>query len=115
VRLEAGIGPARVTRETADGNGIFAGMGNAITTTIDAAGRVVIPKAIRAEAELEPGTPLRIEVVDGRIEIVPEGRSVRIVTKGRIRVAVPTGRSGALTAGQVRRTLESIRQGRGRA
>jgi AbrB family looped-hinge helix DNA binding protein len=89
-------------------------MGTAITTTIDAAGRLVIPKSIRDRAELEPGIPLRIDVVDGRIEIVPEARSVRIVTKGRLRVAVPAAPSEALTASHVRRTLESIRRERGR-
>ena len=89
-------------------------MRSAINTTMDAAGRLVIPKAIREEAELEPGALLRIEIVDGRIEIVPEVRSVRIVTKGHLRVAVPAEPSEALTAAQVRRTLESIRRERGR-
>lgn len=89
-------------------------MGTAITTTIDAAGRLVIPKAIREEAELKPGASLRIEVVDGRIEIVPQTRSVTLVTKGHLRVAVPVEPSKALTAAQVRKTLASIRLERGR-
>ena len=89
-------------------------MGDAIVTTIDSAGRVVIPKAIREEVDLEPGTSLRIEVVDGRIEIVPEPRSVRIVAKGRIRVAVPSDPSEALTDSLVGKTRESIRRERGR-
>lgn len=89
-------------------------MGAAITTTIDAAGRLVIPKAIREEAELEPGAPLQIEVVDGRIEIVPQARSVRVVKKGHLRVAVPVEPSEPLSTAQVRRTLESIRRERGR-
>ena len=101
-------------REIGADNGILSGMGDAIVTTIDSAGRVVIPKAIREEVDLEPGTSLRIEVVDGRIEIVPEPRSVRIVAKGRIRVAVPSDPSEALTDSLVGKTRESIRRERGR-
>ena len=89
-------------------------MGTAITTAIDEAGRLVIPKAIREEAELKPGAVLRIEVVDGRIEIVPQTRAVTLVTKGHLRVAVPAEPSEALTAAQVRKTLASIRLERGR-
>ena len=35
-------------------------MTSAITTTFDAAGRLVVPKAIRKAAGLEPKTPLEI-------------------------------------------------------
>jgi AbrB family looped-hinge helix DNA binding protein len=38
-------------------------------TTIDRAGRVVIPKPIRDAAGLKPGAALSIEYRDGRIEI----------------------------------------------
>ncbi len=41
-------------------------------TTIDAAGRLVIPKKIREEAGLKPGTALDVRVRDGVIEIEPE-------------------------------------------
>ncbi len=89
-------------------------MGVTIFTTMDSAGRLVIPKTIREEAELEPGTPLRIEVVDGRIEIFPEIRPVSIVTKGRLTVAVPIEPTEVLTAAQVRKTLGALRRERGR-
>ena len=39
--------------------------------TIDAAGRLVIPKRIRREAGLESGAELEIRFEDGRIEIEP--------------------------------------------
>jgi AbrB family looped-hinge helix DNA binding protein len=38
---------------------------------MDKAGRLVLPKAIREEAGIEPGIPLRIAVRDGRVEIEP--------------------------------------------
>ena len=48
-------------------------------TTIDEAGRVVIPKAIRDGAGLRPGTPLEIVLVRGCIEILPTVAPTRIV------------------------------------
>ena len=53
---------------------------------IDKAGRLVVPKAIRDEAGIEPGMPLHISVRDGRIEIEPEFAKVRLVKKGRLTV-----------------------------
>lgn len=64
-------------------------MSSAIISTIDAAGRLVLPKEIRDQAQLEPGMPLSITCHDGRIEIEPAPREVRIVRKGRVSVAVP--------------------------
>lgn len=84
-------------------------MGSATTTTIDAAGRLVIPKAIREEAELAPGAPLRVEVVDGRVEISPAPREVVLERRGRLRVAVPREPSAPLPERLVRETLEAVR------
>lgn len=55
--------------------------------TIDAAGRVVIPKLIREAAGLKPGSPLKIEFRDGRIEIERKSAKVRLVRKGSVLVA----------------------------
>lgn len=88
-------------------------MRNAITVTMDPAGRLVIPKAIREAAELRAGAPLLIEVVEGRIEIVPEPRKVRIERQGRLSVAVAAAPSEPLREATVRKTLEGIRAGRG--
>lgn len=89
-------------------------MRNGATTTIDAAGRLVIPKAAREAAGLRPGDLLRVSAVEGRIEIVPEPREVRIVRRGRLSVAVPREPSEPLRASAVRATLEDVRSGRGR-
>jgi AbrB family looped-hinge helix DNA binding protein len=67
-------------------------------TTIDAAGRLVIPKEIRREAALEPGTPLEVRWRDGIIEIEPEPVPVTLAREGhvlvaRARPALPTLRS----------------------
>jgi AbrB family looped-hinge helix DNA binding protein len=62
-------------------------MDSTIPTTIDAAGRIVIPKQIREAAGLKPGEPLAVRVRDGRVEIEPAPRSVKIVTRGKVRVA----------------------------
>jgi AbrB family looped-hinge helix DNA binding protein len=56
-------------------------------STIDEAGRVVIPKAIREAAGLKPGTPLVIEYRNGRVEIERKSPKVRLVRKGSVLVA----------------------------
>ncbi len=59
-------------------------------TTIDKAGRLVIPAAIRDRAGLSPGATIEISLDDGgvRIERVAEGP--RLVRVGRRLVARPT-------------------------
>ena len=76
---------------------------------IDAAGRVVIPKAVRESAHLLPGTKLRVSVRDGRVELEPEPREVVVVKRGRLHVAEPRERVGRLDAGTVRKALEEAR------
>jgi AbrB family looped-hinge helix DNA binding protein len=83
-------------------------------TTIDAAGRLVIPKQIREQAGLRPGMPLEISYRDGAIEIEPAPMPVRLVRKGHLTVAVPAGDVPTLTADQVERAREQIRGERGR-
>lgn len=58
-------------------------------TTIDAAGRIVIPRAIRRAAGLEAGTVVDVQFVEGRIEIEPEALRVTMTQRGRFTVAVP--------------------------
>lgn len=88
-------------------------MKNAIHTSIDASGRLVIPKAIREQADLAPGTSLIVTYEDGRIEIEPEPVAIRIVRKGPISVAVPEGPIATLEASTVERVVDEIRRGRG--
>ena len=87
-------------------------MKHGITATMDSAGRLVLPKEIRDEARLEPGVPLRIVCHDGRVEIEPLPREVRVVRKGRMRVAVPVEEGDVLDNAAVRETVKSVRERR---
>jgi AbrB family looped-hinge helix DNA binding protein len=78
--------------------------------TIDGVGRLVIPKEIREAASLSPGTPLTIRYVDGRIEIEPEPRAVRIVRRGRVYIAVPVEKGEPLDDDVVRATVRAARE-----
>lgn len=85
-------------------------MKNAIQTTIDSAGRLVLPKAVRDEAGILPGMTLQVTVQEGRIEIEPAPRDVRIVQKGRLWVAVPAEEGPPLTEAAVERVRREIRE-----
>jgi len=79
-------------------------------TTIDVAGRIVVPKSLREALGLKPGQPLEIHASDGRPEIEIASTPMRLKRRGKGVVAVPGSRLPALTAGQVRNTLERIRR-----
>jgi AbrB family looped-hinge helix DNA binding protein len=83
-----------------------------MVSTIDSAGRLVIPREARQQAGLLPGMPLEIRVRDGRIEIEPAPLNVRIVKRGRLSVAVPAKPTRALTADAVQQTRRALRRGR---
>ena len=93
---------------------IINGMDNTTIVTMDGAGRLVVPKAVREEAGILPGTPLRIACREGRIEIEPVPRNVRIVERGGFQVAEPLTKSDPLPRAVVKRTKEEIRTGRRR-
>ena len=78
--------------------------------TIDKAGRIVVPKAMRDELGLDPETPLEIELVDGRLELSPPESSARIVEGPHGPVIETAGTT--ITDEQVRRTLEAVRERR---
>ena len=84
-------------------------MNDAVTITIDKAGRVVIPKEIREEAGIEPGMPLQVSCREGRIEIEPRRRPVRIEKRGRLQVAVSVESGDSLTRATVRQTQSRAR------
>jgi AbrB family looped-hinge helix DNA binding protein len=73
-------------------------------TTMDRAGRLVIPKEIRREARLAPGVPLEVRWRGGRIEIEPAPAAVRLERKGRLVVAVPKKKLPKLTGETVEQT-----------
>ena len=83
---------------------------NGMKTTIDRAGRLVVPKPIRDAAGLVPGAELQIRVADGRIEIEPAPLEVRLVKRGRLTVAVPRRSVPALTEDVVRETVDRLRR-----
>jgi AbrB family looped-hinge helix DNA binding protein len=59
-------------------------------TTIDKAGRVVIPAAIRERAGLTPGTELEINVDEIGVRLERVAAGPRLVKVGRRTVARPT-------------------------
>lgn len=77
-------------------------------TTMDGAGRLVIPKEIRREARLAPGTPLEVRWRDGRIEIEPTPTPVRLQRRGRLLVAVPVKELPPLTSETVEQTRTKL-------
>ena len=80
-------------------------------TTIDKAGRLVVPKSIREAARLRPGTRVRFRVREGRIEIEPVPLDVVLERHGSAVVAVPRGQQRALTATEVKETTARLRSG----
>ena len=83
-------------------------------TTMDSAGRLVIPSEIRREAALEPGVPLEVRWRDGVIEIEPQSLAVTLKRKGRLLVASPTGKATTLRTATVERTRRDLATRRGR-
>jgi AbrB family looped-hinge helix DNA binding protein len=61
-----------------------------VRSTIDKAGRVVIPAAVRERAGLTPGTPLEISVDEFGVRIERVGPPPRLVRVGKRLVARPT-------------------------
>ena len=59
-------------------------------TTIDKAGRVVIPAAIRAKVGLHPGAKLEVIADDLSVRLVRTGIGPKLVRKGKRLVARPT-------------------------
>lgn len=83
-------------------------------TTIDAAGRVVIPKQIRQAAGLQPGTVLEVHLRGGWIEIEAAPLPVTLVRRGRLLVAVPSPEADVpeMTLDTVELTREALRRER---
>ncbi len=78
-------------------------------TTIDAGGRVVIPKAIRAQLGLGPGAEVEVSEADGTVEIRPALSPMELVeVDGRLVARAPE--VPPLTDDIVRETIERVRR-----
>jgi AbrB family looped-hinge helix DNA binding protein len=75
---------------------------------VEAAGRVVVPKALRERLGLAGGRALEIREREGRLEIEPA--PMALVRRRGARVAVPARRLPTLTDDIVRDTLEKTRR-----
>jgi len=79
-------------------------------TTIDAAGRIVVPKPLRDELGVQPGQILELERRDVRSEDEIAPIEMRLERRRHGPVAVPAETLPTLTAQQVRETLERTRR-----
>ena len=79
-------------------------------TTMDSAGRIVVPKALREALNLKAGQVLEVRARDGRLEIDVATTPMSLRRRGKGAVAVPETKLPKLTAAEVRETLERIRR-----
>ena len=78
--------------------------------TIDAAGRLVVPKAFRDQLGLEEGVELEIRVREGRLELEPSPTPMRLVRRGKGLVATSDEPLPRLDADDVRAVVEAMRR-----
>ena len=79
-------------------------------TTIDAAGRIVVPKPLRDAMGLAAGRAIDMVFTDGRIEIELAPVEVELDTSGRLPRLVASEDQPELTDQQVRDALEATRR-----
>ncbi len=80
-------------------------------STIDRAGRIVVPKAIREAANLRPGTEVQFRVQGGHVEIEPVPLAVTLQRRGSLVVAVPQADQPVMRAKDVDMTIAELRNG----
>lgn len=78
--------------------------------TIDRAGRLVVPKPLRDELNLEPGATLEVRAREGRLELEPVAVPMRLVRRGKGLVATTDEPLPKIGADDVREVLESQRR-----
>jgi AbrB family looped-hinge helix DNA binding protein len=79
-------------------------------TTIDAAGRVVIPKPLRDELGLRAGIEVELTLRNGRIELEPVSKPVRLVERdGFLAAEIDDDEEGPLTSSETRSVLDRLR------
>lgn len=80
-----------------------------MTATIDGAGRLVIPKALRERAGLTPGTRVDFRFHEGVIEIAPVEAEVEWETRHGIRFPVPADDAPDLSVEEIRDAIDNVR------
>lgn len=78
--------------------------------TIDGAGRIVVPKPLRAELGLTAGTVLEVRVADGRLELEPAPAELRLERRGAGLVAMTDEPLPPVDVEDVRAVRESTRR-----
>lgn len=81
-----------------------------MVTTIDSAGRIVVPKRLRDELGFKPGQELELSAVDGRLEVEHPVTPMRLERRAGRLVAVTDQPMPTLTSELVRETLEQTRR-----
>ena len=79
-------------------------------TTIDSAGRIVIPKSVREAAGLQSGADVDVSFRDGHIEIEPASRPMRLAHRKGAVLIEAEGEMPLLTAEDVRDALDRVRR-----
>lgn len=90
-------------------DGCSDGRFSAMRSTIDRAGRVVVPKRIREQLRLLDGGEVEITQRDGVIEITPVAVDARIVTTPEGPVAAAPSGQPVLTDDLVRAAVDDLR------
>lgn len=78
--------------------------------TIDAGGRVVVPKDVRERLGLRPGSRIVLTELDGRLEIAPATTPVHLEEADGIVVAATDAELPVLTAELVRDAIDAARR-----
>lgn len=81
--------------------------------SVDAAGRLVIPKSLRHAAGITAGTPLLARYRDGCIVIEPMALAVEVEERHGVMVAMAAEGVPTLHADDVNATIDEIRRERG--
>lgn len=85
-------------------------MGAGADVTVDAAGRIMIPKALRDRLGLRAGTSVMVSEHDGALELVPRPVDVEIVQRGRVAVLQPRDELASAGEDEVRSAVERSRR-----
>ncbi len=94
------------------GRWLFRWYNSGMKTTIDAAGRLVVPKQLRDELGIGPGQPVEVAAVEGHLEVTIPPTPMHLEERDGLLVAVPDNdvTPPPLSADTVRQTLEHVRR-----